>query len=114
VSTGAGSTGWMSSIFNMVNGISSYFHHDQALEDKLNWNTSELLFAVREPFVSKTSSAAISFGEITDNNILTIESHMAGNGIVFSDGIEADAVEFNSGTKVTISIAKEKAILVVK
>jgi NAD kinase len=114
VSTGAGSTGWMSSVFNMVNGISSHFHHNYNLEDKLNWNTNELLFAVREPFVSKTSSAAISFGEITQNEQLVVESLMSGNGIVFSDGIEADAVEFNSGMRVTLSIAKEKAILVSK
>ena len=38
---------------------------------------------------------------------------MPGNGVIFSDGIEADAIEFNSGTEVTIKIAPQKGILVV-
>jgi NAD kinase len=114
ISTGAGSTGWMSSVFNMVNGISSYYKHDDECQQKMNWNTSSLIFAVREPFRSKTSCASLCFGEIDQQNHLTIESLMPENGIVFSDGIEADAIQFNSGTKVTISIAKEKAILVSK
>lgn len=114
VSTGAGSTGWMSSVFNMVNGISAYYHDSLNCEQKMAWNTNSLVFAVREPFLSKTSSIRLCFGEITSQNNLTIESLMPENGIVFSDGIEADAIQFNSGTKVTISIAKEKAILVSK
>lgn len=114
VSTGAGSTGWMSSVFNMVNGISSYYHHNYNMAERLDWNSNTLAFAVREPFSSKTSSSAICFGEISERQNLVIESLMPENGIVFSDGIEADAVQFNSGTKVAISIAKEKAILVSK
>ncbi|MCE3227038.1 MAG: sugar kinase [Bacteroidetes bacterium] len=114
VSTGAGSTGWMSSVLNMVNGISSYYHHEEQCTQKMNWNSNSLFFAVREPFLSKTSSIKLCFGEITQQDNLIIESQMPENGIVFSDGIEADAVQFNSGTKVTISIAKEKANLVSK
>jgi len=114
VSTGAGSTGWMSSVFNMVKGISSYYHHYDEFQMKKNWSSNSLIFAVREPFLSKTTSTSLCFGEIMDKAILTVESLMPDNGIVFSDGIEADAVQFNSGTKVTISIAKEKAILVSK
>lgn len=114
VSTGAGTSGWMSSVFNMVNGISSFYNHNFYMEEKLKWNDSMLAFAVREPFCCKTSSAAICFGEISIDRPLVIESLMPDNGIVFSDGIEADAIQFNSGMKVTVSIAKEKAILVVK
>jgi NAD kinase len=114
VSTGAGSTGWMSSVFNMVNGISAYYHDTENCGQRMNWNTNSLVFAVREPFLSKTSSIALCFGEITQQDNLTIESLMPENGIVFSDGIEADAIQFNSGTKVTISIAQEKANLIAK
>lgn len=114
ISTGAGTTGWMSSVFNMVNGISSFYNHNYYMEEKLTWSDKMLAFAVREPFCSKTSSVAICFGEISVDSPLVVESFMPDNGIVFSDGIEADAVQFNSGMKVTVSIAKEKAILVVK
>lgn len=112
ISTGAGSTGWMSSVFNMVKAVSaqvggSNFHY---IEQK--WNAENLIFAVREPFKSKTSSASIVFGEIDSNSVLQIESLMPDNGIVFSDGIEADSVKFNSGTTVKFMVANEKANLV--
>jgi hypothetical protein len=35
------------------------------------------------------------------------------NGVIFSDGIESDFLQFNSGAVVTIGIAEEKAVLVV-
>lgn len=38
---------------------------------------------------------------------------MSANGVVFSDGIESDNIEFNAGTEITISIAERKGRLVV-
>jgi NAD kinase len=116
VSTGAGSSGWMSSVFNMVSHISSYYFYQQGQTfcEQMDWDCNKLLFAVREPFRSQTSSLDTAFGEITEENDLLIESHMAENGVVFSDGMEKDAFSFNAGTKVRIKIAKEKAILVRK
>ncbi len=38
---------------------------------------------------------------------------MGENGVIFSDGIEHDFIEFNSGTKAKISISKRKGRLVV-
>jgi hypothetical protein len=38
---------------------------------------------------------------------------MGENGVIFSDGIESDFLEFNSGAKATISIAERKGTLVV-
>ena len=38
---------------------------------------------------------------------------MANNGVVFSDGVEADYLEFNSGAELTLSTAKNKALLIV-
>lgn len=114
VSTGAGSTGWMSSVMNMVNGINGY-HYDSydKLTERLKWEEHSLLFAVREPFQSKTSEISICFGQIAEGEYLEIESHMPENGIVFSDGIEADAVRFTTGTSVKIGVAKEIANLVI-
>ena len=40
-------------------------------------------------------------------------SQMAENGVIFSDGIEKDFIEFNSGTKALVTVAERKGILVV-
>lgn len=37
---------------------------------------------------------------------------MPENGVVFSDGIEADFLQFNSGTQATIGIARRRGRLV--
>jgi NAD kinase len=114
VSTGAGSTGWLSSLMNMANGIQRTFNASQKTNVKLSmaWDTDKLAFVVREPFQSKHSGAAISAGMIAPNSKLIIESYMPSNGVIFSDGIEADYISFNSGTKVEISTALQKARLV--
>src|SRR5262249_36548416 len=72
VSTGAGSTGWMSSVFNMAAGITRSVDEadksskkgaglerprDRRLE--LKWEDRALAWAVREPFISKTSRAEL-------------------------------------------------------
>lgn len=114
VSTGAGSTGWMSSVFNMAKGIFDY--HDQVYDDfqkTLNWETNELMFAVREPFLSKETGTTICFGKIRQEK-LKLESLMPEGGIIFSDGIEADAIPFNAGAIVEVGIAKEKANIITK
>jgi hypothetical protein len=38
---------------------------------------------------------------------------MPERGVIFSDGVEADFLEFNSGTKAEIKIAERKGLLVV-
>jgi len=113
VSTGAGSTGWLSSIFNMTNGLIKAFSANMPIEKiSIPKDADKLLFVVREPFISKTSKAEIVAGEITSNNILTVESFMPEKGIIFSDGILSDFMTFNSGAIAEIGIADEKAVLV--
>jgi len=115
VSTGVGATGWLSSLFNMANGIHRIFGVAQALAcpaPRLPWDSESLTFVVREPFVSKTSEASLCAGVITSENSLIIESLMAKTGIIFSDGLEADKLKFNTGSIARIGIAKEKAKLV--
>jgi len=114
VSTGAGATGWMSSIFNMVNGMIGAFSRNMPINKyDISQEDEKLLFAVREPFISKTSQAGIVAGVINKGEYLTIESFMPKNGIIFSDGIHTDFLKFNSGATAEIGIAPEKAILVV-
>ncbi len=113
VSTGAGSTGWMSSLFNMANGMIKSFSKGQQIKyEPINREEETLLFVVREPFVSKTSQTNISAGQIFFGEQLTVESFMPQKGIIFSDGIQTDFLEFNSGAIAEIGIAKEKAILI--
>ncbi len=113
VSTGAGSTGWMSSLFNMANGIIRSFSKGQPIVyTPVGQEEEKLLFVVREPFVSKTSKAGITAGEIFFGEQLTVESFMPQKGIIFSDGIQSDFLEFNSGAIAEIGVAKEKAVLV--
>jgi len=52
------------------------------------------------------------FGRVTPETPLILESGMAENGVIFSDGIEKDFLEFNSGTQATIGIAERKGALV--
>lgn len=114
VSTGAGSTGWLSSLFNMANGISSAFQKKQSSNARINlkWDASKLVFVVREPFLSKYSKINITAGLITPQNKLNLESHMPAHGVIFSDGIEKDYITFNSGSIAKIGIAEQKAMIV--
>lgn len=111
VSTKAGSTGWLSSVFNMAYGIAGMFEKNMKLKrPKLDDN--DLLFAVREPFQSIRTQIGITAGLIRGRNSLVIESLMPTNGVIFSDGIESDFLRFNSGTIATIKLAEQEAKLV--
>ena len=113
VSTRAGSTGWLSSVFNMAYGVTGLFETDlQPKRPQLQ--DDELLFAVREPFQSVRTQIGITAGIIRDQENLRIESLMPANGVIFSDGIETDFLKFNSGAIATIGMAKETAKLVTK
>ena len=113
ISTGAGSTGWLSSLINMTNGISSAFSRgSEGLNLNLKWEDNELIFIVREPFKSKYSSVSLTAGQITNEAKFRLESFMPSNGIIFSDGIEADFLNFNSGAILEIGIAQQKAMIV--
>jgi hypothetical protein len=79
----------------------------------MEWEESRLLFVVREPFVSRHSAATIVAGTILPNAPLALESHMPTGGVIFSDGIEADHLDFNSGAIADIRIAQQKANLIV-
>jgi len=112
ISTQAGSTGWLSSIFNMAYGVAGMFDKNLKLKrPKLKDN--DLLFAVREPFQSVRTQIGITTGILKGQNNLTIESLMPSNGVIFSDGIESDFLKFNSGTIAKIGLANEIATLVV-
>jgi NAD kinase len=112
VSTQAGSTGWLSSIFNMSFGMHKFIEKDNSKKKYVKLKDNQLLFAVREPFGSKKTQTDIQAGIVTNQAKLVVESLMPSNGVIFSDGIESDFLKFNSGNIATIGLAKEKANLV--
>lgn len=71
-----------------------------------------MYYTVREPFPSRTSSASLVFGRITEQSALQLTSQMPENDVIFSDGIEADYLEFNSGVVAELGIADKKGLLV--
>lgn len=114
VSTGLGSTAWMKSVVTGAMQIAMILHQKIRQEpyQPVPWNADTLTFAVREPFPSKSSAASIVFGNIRPGQPLRLASLMPENGVIFSDGIEADYVEFNSGSLATVGVAERKGILV--
>ncbi len=112
VSTGAGSTGWMSSVLNMAGAIAKACGGRQGKTPQLTWEDERLVFAVREPFLSRASRTDTVFGFIDSQRQLVLESQMPGGGVLFSDGVEKDFLNFNSGQRVTIQPALKKAHLV--
>jgi NAD kinase len=112
VSTGAGSTGWLSSIFNMTRGVAGLAGASFAVPTHLEWEDLRLVFVVREPFISRHSRAEIVAGMIAAGQELVIESLMPSGGVIFSDGTEADFLKFDSGVTAVIRASDQKAHLV--
>lgn len=112
VSTQAGSTGWLSSVFNMTFELHKFIERDNTKRKKARLQNDQLMFAVREPFESKKTQIDLAAGLLTPQTKLVVESFMPTNGVIFSDGIEADFLQFNAGAIATIGLAKEKANLV--
>jgi hypothetical protein len=114
VSTGLGSTGWLRSIYAGWAGTTR-----RLLPGTLNkvgdgsfaWDADYLHYFVREPYPSPTTSADIVVGRIPHTGKMVVTSQMPENGVIFSDGIEADYLEFNSGTRATITVADKQGLL---
>jgi hypothetical protein len=116
VSTGLGSTGWLRSVIVGATAIARAVTGADLAdvpERRITWDADQLFFSVREPFPSKTSAASLVFGEISPQSPLTVRSLMPERGVIFSDGLENDFLEFNSGAQATISVAAKKGRLVV-
>ncbi len=116
VSTGLGSTGWFKSIVTGALGVAGNFIDAPSPADvksSFAWDADYLYFSVREPFPSRATSASLVFGRVDAASPLVIESHMADNGVIFSDGMPGDCLAFNAGVKATIAVAAHSGHLVV-
>lgn len=115
ISTGAGSTGWMRSVYAGAVGIINSLGGEVSMPEncgRMGWDENILMYAVREPWPSKSSQANMVYGVITPDQPLILTSHMSDYGVIFSDGVENDYLAFNAGFSATISIASTKAHLV--
>jgi len=115
VATGLGSTAWFKSIVTGSLAIAGSFGSSAsgAHYDPLPWDARELRFAVREPFPSKSSQVDLVCGRLNQSESLRLRSLMPENGVIFSDGIESDRLDFNAGTEATIGIAERQGRLIV-
>lgn len=122
VSTGVGSTGWFKSLLAGATGIVQSLGTDAvkqgrppklAPKSEFAWDADYLCFTVREPFPSKTTQAGLVVGRVTARQPLLIESQMPEHGVIFSDGIESDFLEFRSGVRATITPSDRRGSLVV-
>ena len=68
---------------------------------------------VREAYPSRATQADLIYGKIDRGDDFRVVSKMPARGVVFSDGIEEDAITFNSGTEITVQIADKKGCLVI-
>ncbi len=117
VSTGLGSTGWLKSILTGALGITRAVQPESggsAAWNPLPWDHPELVFSVREPFPSRSSEAGLLFGQVSAAAPVILVSEMAGQGVIFSDGIEKDFLPFNNGTQATITVMPNAGTLVVR
>jgi len=114
VSTGLGSTGWLRSIVTGSTGIAASLEPTarRMSEIQMPWDAHYLHFAVREPFPSVSSQATLVFGTTDRNHPLVLRSMMPENGVIFSDGMEGDFLNFTSGLVARISVAERVGHLV--
>lgn len=117
VSTGAGSTGWLQSVYAGAAGVVTAYGGTfvpPPNEGRLPWDTDRLVYSVREPFPSQVTQCSLVHGYLSQDMPLRVTSRMPTNGVIFSDGVEADFLAFNSGASLTIAPADKKTTLVTK
>lgn len=114
VSTGLGSTAWFKSIVTGSCAVAQSLGLSVSPDRyrAIPWDAPYLQFAVREPFPSVSTKAGLVCGRADARQPLRIRSLMPENGVIFSDGIEADFLSFNSGMLATIGVAERRGVLI--
>jgi NAD kinase len=114
VSTGLGSTAWYRSIVAGAMEVARGQGANVPAQEyqPVPWEAPYLQFAVREPFPSVVTQIELVCGRIDPTTPLVIRSLMPENGVIFSDGIEADYLEFNSGMQAVVTLSERRGVLV--
>ena len=108
VTTGLGATGWLRSVVTTASAVAALLDHREATGGRtiqLPWDARELIFSVREAFPSKWTQTDLVFGKVKNGEALVIESENAEGGVIFSDGMQKDALEFNAPLRTEIGLA---------
>lgn len=114
VSTGLGSTAWLRSVVTGSLAISAAIAGGSIADyQPMAWDSPDLVFAVREPFPSRASQTSLVLGNVDVQAPLQIRSRMPDNGVIFSDGMEADFLRFTAGMEAVIAPASRSGCLVV-
>lgn len=115
VSTGLGSTAWLKSIVTGSLAIARTLGtpSSEDVYQPMPWEERALVFAVREPFPTRTSHATLVYGRVPAGEPLKVRSRMPDNGIIFSDGMEADYLQFTAGMEATIAPSATTGRLVI-
>ncbi len=114
VSTGLGASGWLKSVYAGAYGVvGAMGGSPPAAPGAIRWEEDALRFSVREPFPTRTTGAKIVYGRIAAGSPMTVMSYMPENGVIFSDGMESDALEFRSGVTASVDVAEKKGRLIV-
>lgn len=117
VSTGAGSTGWLQSVYAGAAGViraCGGTYVPPANGGRLPWDSEQLVYSVREPFPSQVTQCSLVHGFLSQEKPLTVTSRMPTSGVIFSDGVESDFLDFNSGATLTLAPAEKKTVLLTK
>lgn len=96
VATGTGGTGWAASL-NLERGQPLTL--PDPLERRLAW-------FVREPWPSRFTGSTLVYGELTDDP-LGVTCRLGAGAVVFSDGIENDALIVSYGQHVDFAVAPD-------
>ncbi len=114
VTTGFGSTAWFKSVVTGSLGVAQAFgiKVPKATYAPAPWDATYLQFAVREPFPSVASQATLICGRVQQPANLVLRSLMPENGVIFSDGIESDFLNFTAGHTAHIGVAERVGVLV--
>lgn len=102
IATGTGATGWARS-------IARERKHPAPLPKPTE---RRLSFFVREAFPSVATGVTLTDGGIENGGALEITSEMNEGGVIFGDGIEADRLVFDWGTKLSVRVASRTLELV--
>ena len=114
ISTGFGMTGWHKSVMAQFRAMAKAFNLGNVEEPGYDWGDRSLTFQVREPYPGRFTQAELVYGRIKENENLILTSEMSENGVVFSDGILEDTIEFNAGMQIRIGVADRIGRLVTK
>jgi len=103
VATGTGATGWAASI-----------HRQRRCELALPAPCEpQLAWFVREAWPGPGLGVGLTEGALEPRATLELTSEMDDGGVLFADGIEADALRFGRGQRATVRVSSEQLQLVV-